>query len=426
VRRPRVVVTGAGLVCGAGGSPADVLAAVQAGRSAIAPIRAWDASGWPAGVAAEIPDYDPVTLGGDRKLVKLIRRTDVLGLAAASQAVTESCLAVTRSALDADAAADFGERTGVYVGCGGGAYANQHDFFPLLARDGGGLDRFGRDLGATVNPMWLLRSLPNNVLCYVGIRHGLKGPNACITNHAVSGTLALVEALEAVRAGTCERALAVAHDAPVEPQAVLYYQRLGLLSGDTVRPFDADRDGTVLGEGAGGLVLETEASAAARGARVLGEVLGGALTGEAEGLLRVRADGEGLVAAIEGALADADVPPAAVGMIVAHGNGTRTGDASEALALSRVFGPAPPPVTAFKWAFGHLIGAAGLVEAVVGLAALAAGTVPGVATLARLDPALAGLPVTATARAPRSDVALLLARGFAGTNAAVVLRAARA
>ena len=422
--RPRVVVTGAGVICGAGGSPAAVLAAVQAGRSAIAPIRAWDASGWPAPVAAEIPDYDPVALGGDRKLVKMIRRTDVLGLAAAGQAVAEAGLPATRAALAAGAAADFDDRTGVYVGCGGGAYANQHDFFPLLAR--GGLDVVGRDLGATVNPMWLLRSLPNNVLCYAGIRHGLKGPNACITNHAVSGTMALVEALEALRAGTCERALAIAHDAPVEPQTVLYYQRLGLLSGDTVRPFDAARDGTVLGDGAGGLLLEAEASAAARGARVLGEVLGGALTGEAEGLLRVRADGEGPAAAMEQALADAGVPPAAVGMIVAHGNGTQVGDASEAQAIGRVFGSAPPPVTAFKWAFGHLLGAAGLVETVVGLAALAARTVPGVATLVRLDPAMAGLPVTATAQAPRSDVALVLARGFAGTNAAVVLRAAAA
>jgi 3-oxoacyl-[acyl-carrier-protein] synthase-1 len=417
------VVTGAGLVCGAGGSPAEVLDAVRAGRSAIAPIRAWDASGWPAAVAAEIPDYDPVALGGDRKLVKMIRRTDVLGLAAASQAVAAAGLAATRAALAADAATDFDDRTGVYVGCGGGAYANQHDFFPLLAR--GGLDVVGRDLGSTVNPMWLLRSLPNNVLCYAGIRHGLKGPNACITNHAVSGTMALVEALEALRTGTCERALAIAHDAPVEPQTVLYYQRLGLLSGDTVRPFDAARAGTVLGEGAGGLLLETEASAGARGAPVLGEVLGGALTGEAEGLLRVRADGDGPAAAMEQALADAGVPPAAVGMLVAHGNGTQAGDASEAQAISRVFGTAPPPVTAFKWAFGHLLAAAGLVEAAVGLAAVAAGTVPGVATLTRLDPAVAGLPVAATAQAPRSDVVLVLARGFAGTNAAVVLRASR-
>jgi 3-oxoacyl-(acyl-carrier-protein) synthase len=105
------VVTGAGLVCGAGGSPAEVLDAVRAGRSAIAPIRAWDASGWPAAVAAEIPDYDPVALGGDRKLVKMIRRTDVLGLAAASQAVAAAGLAATRAALAADAATDFDDRS---------------------------------------------------------------------------------------------------------------------------------------------------------------------------------------------------------------------------------------------------------------------------------------------------------------------------
>jgi 3-oxoacyl-[acyl-carrier-protein] synthase-1 len=113
-------------------------------------------------------------------------------------------------------------------------------------------------------------------------------------------------------------------------------------------------------------------------------------------------------------------------MVVAHGNGTRAGDASEARALQAVFGAAPPPVTAFKWAFGHLLAASGIVELVVGLAALRERTVPGIAALQRVDPACAALPVSRSAQTPRSDVALVLSRGFGGTNAALVVRAAAA
>lgn len=420
----RIVVTGTGLICGAGRFPIEVLEALRTGRSAISPIRAWDASCWPRRVAAEIADYDPDVLTGDRKLLKLIRRSDVLGLYAANQAIEVGCLATHRRALDAAAAARFGERTGVYVGSGGGTYENQHDFFPLLSAAGGSLELFGRELGAWVNPMWLLRSLPNNVLCHLGIRHDFKGPNACITNHGVSGTLAIVEAAQALRTGECDRAVAVAHDAPIEPQTVLYYDRAGLLSGETVRPFDAARSGSVLGEGAAALVLETDAAAAARQARVLGEILGGAASSEAEGLLPIRADGDGLARAISLALEEAGIRPADVGMIVAHGNGTRQGDASEAQAIRQAFGTAPPPVTAFKWAFGHLIAAAGMIDAVVALAALREGMVPGVATLRQLDPELAWLPVSTMPRPPRSDTALLLSRGFGATNAALLVRAA--
>jgi 3-oxoacyl-[acyl-carrier-protein] synthase-1 len=360
----------------------------------------------------------------DRKLFKLIRRTDVFGIYAAGQAIDAAGLTAHRDTLDEEAAARFNDATGIYAGSGGGAYENQYDFFPLLAAAKGSLPVFGAELGATVNPMWLLRSLPNNVLCHVGIRHGLKGPNACITNHSISGSLAIIEAAQALRTGECERAVAVGHDASIEPQMVLYYHGVGLLTEDALRPFDADRSGSAMGEGAAALVVETERSAAERGAQVLGEILGSGCASEAEGLLPIRDDGEGLARAILLALADAGLRPAGVGMIVAHGNGTRQGDVSEARAIREVFGPTPPPVTAFKWAFGHLLAASGIIEAVLALAALRERTVPGIAILSRLDPACAGLPVSAAPQAPRSDIALVLSRGFGGTNAALAVRAA--
>jgi 3-oxoacyl-[acyl-carrier-protein] synthase-1 len=420
----RIVVTGTGAVCGAGKSPAEILGALRAGRSAIRPIEQWDASSWPARTAAEVADYNAAALTGDRKLLKLIRRTDVFGLYAAGQAIDAAGVAAHRDTLEPDAAAAFSDATGVYVGSGGGGYQNQYEYFPLLTAAGGSLEAFGRELGATVNPMWLLRTLPNNVLCHVGIRHGLKGSNACITNHSVSGTLAIAEAAEAIRAGECERAVAVGHDASIEPQMILYYHRVGLLSEDTVRPFDAARSGSTMGEGAAALVLETEASAASRGATILGEVLGSGHGADGLGLLPIRDDGDGLARAIGSALARSGLRPEDVGAIVAHANGTRQSDASEARAIRAVFGAAPPPVTGFKWAFGHLLAASGIIEAVLAFAAMREGTVPGIANLRQLDPDCAGLPVSAAAQRPRSDVALVLSRGFGGTNAALLIRVA--
>jgi 3-oxoacyl-[acyl-carrier-protein] synthase I len=424
MKAPRVLITGSGAICGAGHSPDAVLAALLEGRSAIGPITQWDASGWPVGIAAEVADYNAGQLTGDRKLLKHIRRGDVFGLYAADRAIEQAGFAAWRATLDEAGAEAFADGTGVFVGAGGGAFSNQYDYFPLIAAAQGALPAFGRELAATVNPLWLLRSLPNNVLGHVGIRQGLKGPNACITHHSISGLLALAEATAALRAGECSRAVVAAHDAPIEPQTLRYYQQMGLLSTQALRPFDARHDGSAMGEGAAALTLETEAAAAERGATVLGEVLGFGSAGEAEGLLPVRDDGDGLSRAIDAALADAGLQPSQVGLVVAHGNGTPNSDRSEARALAQVFGDDLPPVTGFKWAFGHLLAAAGLIDAVLAVTALRAGSVPGIAGLGAQDADAPALPLQVAATRPRGDVALVLSRGFGGTNAACLLRAA--
>jgi 3-oxoacyl-[acyl-carrier-protein] synthase I len=419
-----VVVTGAGALCASGKEPAEIWSEICGGRSALSPIRQWDTTGWPRNVAGEIQDLDPVALLKDRKIQKLIRRSDVVGLYAAERAIAESGITAHRDALDEAAALQYSDRTGVYVGSGGGAFQSQYDYFPLLTAAAGELRRFGQELADIVNPMWLLRSLPNNVLCHVGIRHNLKGPNACITNHSVSGMLAIIEAAEALRNGEADRALAIGHDAPIEPQSVLYFHRLGLLARESIRSFDAHRDGSVFGEGAAALMLETRASAQARRVRILGQVLGSGYTSDADGLLNIDSEGLALSDAIALALEDAGLQPVDVGMIVAHANGTRQSDLSEARAIRRVFGSATPPVTGFKWAFGHLIAASGIIESVLALSALASQTVPGIATLCEIDPEVAGLPVSPNRVNTRASVALVLSRGFAGTNAALLLGAA--
>jgi 3-oxoacyl-[acyl-carrier-protein] synthase-1 len=420
----RVIVTGHGAICAAGKSPDQIWDAVLGGRTAIRPIQQWDTSGWPASLAGEIRDLDPRELVEDRKVHKLIQRGDLLGLYAAGRALDASGLLAYRDTLDPAGAAAVNDGTGVYAGAGVGGYQNEYEFFPLLTAAKGDLDVFGRELAATVHPMWLLRSMPNNVVCHVGIRHGLKGPNACVTNHSVSGSLAVAEAAAALRAGEADRALAIGHDAPIEPQVVLYYHQLGLMAADAVRPFDAGRSGSLLGEGAAALLLETDAAAADRGAPVLGEFLGSGCATDAEGLLPIRDDGDGLASAIAMALEDAEMRPAEVGMIVAHGSATRVSDATEALAIRRVFGATIPPVTAFKWAFGHPLAASGILDSVLALLALRHRAVPGVGTLRELDPDLGSFPVSAKLQAPRSDVALVLNRSFGGSNTALLFRGA--
>jgi 3-oxoacyl-[acyl-carrier-protein] synthase-1 len=155
--------------------------------------------------------------------------------------------------------------------------------------------------------------------------------------------LAVADAAAALRADEASRAVAVGHDSPIEPEYILYYHALGLLTPDTIRPFDTGRSGALLGEGAAALVLETESAVRARGGKVLGEFLASGCVAEGEGLLSIRADGDGLARAIALALDDAGIAAADVGMVVAHGNGTRSSDSSEASALRRIFGTMSPP-----------------------------------------------------------------------------------
>jgi 3-oxoacyl-[acyl-carrier-protein] synthase-1 len=419
----RILITGTGAVCGAGMNPESILDEVSAGRSSLGPITLWDTAGWPCRVAAEIPDFNPRALVDDRKLHKLIRRTDLVGIYAAGSALATAGIVAHRDSLDPEAATAFNDRSGVFVGSGGGNYQNQYDFFPLMTEANDNLEAFGRELTNAVNPMWLLRTLPNNVLGHIGIRYMLKGPNTCITNHSCAGAQTVIEAAAALRAGEADRAVAVGHDTPIEPEMVLYYYRLGLLAASELLPFDARRTGSLFGEGAGAMMLETEASATQRKAPVIGEYLGGGYACEAQGLIAIRDDGDGVARAVRQALDEGGIRAADVGMVVAHGNGTPQSDASEAAAIRKVFGSKPPPVTAFKWSFGHLIAAAGIVEATLALVALKRGVVPGIAVWSAPDPDCAGVPVSASAQEPTSDVALVICRGFASTNAALLVRA---
>ena len=419
----RIFITGTAAVCGAGRTVDSIWNRILSGQSAVGPITQWDAGQWPVGVAAEVPDPELRTLIEDRRLQKMILRTDLFGLYAAGEAIRQSGTTAEREGLEASALAQFNDRSGVFVGSGGGNFRSGYEFFPLLTQAAGDMAAFGRDLETTVDPMWLLRQLPNNVVCHIGIRHGFHGTNACITNQCAGGAMAVVEAAAALRANEADRAVAVGHDAPIEPETILHYNNLGLLARDALRAFDRSRTGTILGEGAAAVMLETAAAAEARGALVLGEVLGAGCVTEASGIVELLPDGDGPARAIAIALEEAGILPSEVGMVVAHGNGTRGSDASEAAGLRRLFAGNPPPVTSFKWAMGHAIAASAALDLVMALKALQEAIVPGIATLNELDPALAPLPVSSKPQRLRSDIGLVCSRGFGGMNVALVVRA---
>ena len=418
-----VAITGAGAICGAGLSVDAIWNCVVNGQSVIAPIEQWDASCWPVRLSAEIRDVDNRTLVEDRKLHKMVSRTDLLGLFAANQAVEQSGLLPYRDTLADAAKKEFNDRVGIFAGSGGGNYRSNYEFLPAMAPAEGDLRHFGGEFSSWVNPMWLLRALPNNVICHVGIRYGFKGTNACVTNQCVSGVVAMAEAAAALRNDEADRAVVASHDTPLEPESSHYYYQLGLLSEDTLRPFDRDRSGMLFGEGAAAVVLEKMDMAKARGATVLGEFLGSGCATEASGIVDIRSDGDGVSRAIQLALVDAGISAEEVGLIVAHGNGTPASDASEADAILRVFENRPPPVTGFKWAVGHLIAASGALDLVLALRALRDGIAPGIATLNVVGPQFDTLPVSKGSQKPKSDIALVICRGFGGMNVALLIRA---
>ena len=419
MRASGVVITGYGCLTASGADTEATWRAVLAGESGIRQAETWDSSGWPYRLAGEIKAYSPRELVADRKLLKFITRQDVIGLNAVTQAIAHSGIIEHRDGL-ADPTS-FNDRTGVFVGSPATKYRSQHDYLSPLAKAEGDPREFGAHAMEDVHPMWLLRALPNNVLAYAGIQYGFKGANANVTAHGISGSQAIAEACRYLRDGAIDRAIVVGYDSASELEALPYYASVGLLSSRGLRPFDRNRDGTVLGEGAGALFVESRDEAERRGAKIYGEVLGSSVVSEAEGVLSVREDGAGVSRAIRSALKDSGKIPDEIGMISAHANGTRVSDASEARAFVDVFGASAIPVTGFKWSLGHTIAASGVIESILALLCLAEGRVPGIPTLDELSPDCEGVNVSAAEQKPRSSVGIVVSRAFAGLNSCIVL-----
>jgi 3-oxoacyl-[acyl-carrier-protein] synthase II len=403
--RPRVAVTGLGAKTPAGLTVDDLWQTVLAAAPAAGPITLFDTSEHSVPYACEVPGFDAVPYVGPKE----VRRTDratLLGLAAAADALAD---AATDAPLGAEPV-----RCGVVAGSGIGGIRTLEDQVIGYASRGPG----------RVGPFLVPMMMPNATAATVAIHNGFTGPNLAVATACATGAHAVGEGARLVREGMADVVVCGGTEACVSPVAMAAFTRMGALSRNpdpaaASRPFDDARDGFVMGEGAGFMVLEPWDRAVARGARIHGEVIGYGLTCDAYHITAPLEDGAGASAAIEMALADAGLEPGAIGHVNAHGTSTPHNDAAEAVAIAKVFGPGALPVTSTKGVTGHLIGAAGAVEAIVALRSAAEGTIPPVANHETTD-----LPVDVVTGAPRTiDPAPAVSTSFAfgGHNAALVV-----
>jgi 3-oxoacyl-[acyl-carrier-protein] synthase II len=403
--RPRVVVTGMGVKAPGGLTVDELWASLMAPRPAAAPVTLFDASELSVGFACEVAGFDPEPYVGPKE----VRRTDrvaLLGIAASSDALAA-----------ATATAPLGVepvRCGVVAGSGIGGIRTLEQQILTYAEKG----------PSKVGPFLVPMMMANATAALIGIRNGFTGPNTAVATACATGANAIGEGARLVRDGMADVVVAGGAEACVTPVTMAAFARMGALSRNpdpaaASRPFDDDRDGFVMGEGAAFVVLERYDNAVARGADILGEVAGYGMTCDAHHITAPVEDGSGAVAAIEMALADAGLPASAIGHINAHGTSTPHNDAAEAAAIAKVFGPRAVPVTSGKGVTGHLIGAAGAVEAVVALVAADRGIVPPTANHVRTD-----LPVDVVAGEARTverAPAVSTSFAFGGHNVALVL-----
>ncbi|TMA37929.1 MAG: beta-ketoacyl-ACP synthase II [Deltaproteobacteria bacterium] len=388
-------------------------AKLVAGRSGIGPITRFNASGLPARVAGEVRGFEPERYM-ERKDLKKMDIFIQYALAAAQMAVEDAGL---------PSPVPGPERTGVIVGVGMGGIASLEEAYLLFAA--GNLRR--------VSPFFIPKLIPNMASGQIALRIGARGPNYATTSACASGAHAIGESLVLIRDGRQDVMVAGGAEAPVCLLGVGGFSAMRALTTSfndeperASRPFDARRDGFVIAEGSGVLVLEELEHARRRGARIYAEVAGYGANCDAYHMTQPAPEGEGAAQCMALALADAGVAVEEIGYVNAHGTGTPYNDAAETRALHRVFGrhAARVAVSSTKSMTGHLLGAAGTVEAAYTVLALGHGIVPPTINLDEPDPACDLDYVPHEARRAPVDVAMSNSFGFGGTNVSLVFRRA--
>ena len=404
----RVVITGMGVVSPVGCGREAFRAALENGVCGIAPITRFDTAGFKVKVAAEVKDFDPLMY-----LSKIeTRKMDLY----TRYAVTAACEAVEMAGIVGTVdPAEFG----VYYGSGIGGFetfVEEHD--TLLARGPG-----------RVSPMFIPKMIGNIAAGHIAIRFGAKGPCICITTACATGTGAIGEAYRAIRHGYCEAVVAGGAEATIHPLAVAGFQNMTALSlsEDPMRasiPFDRDRAGFVMGEGAGALVLETLEHAEARGAGILAEVAGYGSTCDAHHVTAPDPEAEASGRAFSQALKEAGWRSGESVYVNAHGTGTPLNDVTETRAIRRAFGEEADKVvvSSTKSMTGHMLGAAGAVEAIAAVNALRSGIVPPTIHLDNPDPECDLDYTPNKARKTDPTLALSSSLGFGGHNSVIALR----
>lgn len=398
----RVAITGAGSVNALALDVPGTFAALAAGRVAIGPLDFEDVERLTVRIGGQIRDWDAEARHGRQELA-LYDRAVQFALEAGRQAVAQAGLSLTP---------DEALRAGVVMGTGGGGYTTIDDSYRAVLSQGKN----------RVHPFTIPRLMHAAAAAHLAMRHGLKGPAFTVSTACASSNHAMGQAFQMIRSGAADVMLAGGAEATLCFGGLKAWEGLRVMSPDGCRPFSADRNGMVQGEGAAVFVFEDWDRATARGARILAEVAGFAMTSDAGDI--VMPDPDGAVRAMQGALDGAGLAPVEVGYINAHGTGTAVNDRSEAQAIRRVFA-APPPVSSTKSMHGHLLGAAGAVELLAVLMALGEGVIAPTAGWTTEDPEVLGLDVVPNvARRARVDAALSNAFAFGGLNACLALRRA--
>jgi 3-oxoacyl-[acyl-carrier-protein] synthase II len=411
-KRPRsVVVTGIGLISPLGVGTEETWQAILNGRNGIAPITLFSADNYPCRFAGEVKGFVAEDFI-ERKEVKKMGRFIQFGVAAARYAATQAALRITP---------ENAERVGVYVGSGVGA-------FEVIEREHSKLVAQGP---SRVSPFFITASIANLAAGQISIQSGARGPNITCATACTTGAHGIGEAFRIIQRGDAEVMICGGSEAAVTPLSVAGFSAMRALSTrnddpeTASRPWDRERDGFVLGEGAGVLVLEERDHALHRGAKVLAEVVGYAANSDAFHTNAPPEDGRGVRRVMELALEDAGLAPSAIGYLNAHATSTLLGDRAEARAICDAFGDHAEHllVSSTKSMTGHLLGAAGSLEAGLTVLALRDHVVPPTTNVREVDDACRFRLIRDKALGTTLEYAMTNSFGFGGTNASLIFRA---
>ena len=406
----RVVVTGVGLVCALGIGTDQVWQKLLAGQSGVGAITHFDSAAFDCRIAAEVHGFDPLVWIAKKELKKMGRFIQ-LAVASADFAMRMAGLEVTP---------DIADATGVYVASGiGGFDIIEREHLKLLE---GGPGR--------ISPFFIPAAIINLASGTISIRYGARGPNSATATACSASAHAVGDSFRLIQRGDAQVMICGGTEAAITPMGIGGFAAMKALStrnDDPLRasrPFDAERDGFVVGEGAGIVVMESLDHAQRRGARILAEIVGYGMSGDANHITQPAENGDGAYRVMRAALRDAGVAPEQVGYVNAHGTSTPLGDAIETIALKRVFGDHAKKlaVSSTKSMTGHLLGGAGGLEAGISVLALRDQILPPTINYEHPDPSCDLDYVPNHARKAEVEYALSNSFGFGGTNAALLFR----
>ena len=408
----RVVVTGVGLLCGVGNTAPEIWRQLLASASGMAPIKGFDATGFPVTFAAEVKNFDPLNFV-DKKESRKMGRFIHFAFAATHEAMEQSGLKITPENAD---------RVGVFIGSGIGGFEIIEREHATLLRDG----------PRRISPFFIPATIVNMAAGQISIRYGAQGPISATATACATSANSIGDSVRMILHGDADAMIAGGTEAAVTALSVGGFAAMRALSTrndeptKASRPFDKNRDGFVIGEGAGILILEELDFARKRGAKILAEVIGYGMSADAYHMTGIAPDGAGAQRSMRAALKDAGVSPEQVGYVNAHATSTPAGDGNESRAIELVFGEHALShklkISATKSMTGHLLGGAGGLEAGITVLALQNQMIPPTINLEEPDPECK-LDYVPNVPQPLSfDVALSNSFGFGGINASLVMR----